>query len=258
MFAESHGLSQWSDFSDEVALRYQASLGPPLAPSTAQRKLSALRALLKFLRKRGTVGAELPSTGGFSRRRALPKALSEVQMNLLLGAMDVRTPSGLRDRALFEIIYGAGLRVSEALGLRLEQIDLDELSLTVTGKREKTRWVPIPSETARWLGRYLDEARPKLLKRPSALVILSNRGNAMNRAVAYANLAKYERIAGVEAHTSPHILRHSYAVHLLKGGADLRSVQELLGHSSIETTQVYTHLDMTEVTKKYRSAHPRD
>ncbi|MBL8059950.1 MAG: tyrosine-type recombinase/integrase [Chthonomonas sp.] len=257
-FAEGHGVASWQEFGDEVTLRYQASLGPPLAPSTAQRKLSALRSLLKFLKKKGRGIEELPSTGGFKRRRILPKALSESQMTRLLGAMDVRTPSGLRDRALFELLYGAGLRITEALTLRIEQVNLEEHALTVTGKREKTRWTPIPSETGRWIARYLDESRPKLMKRASALLILSDRGNAMNRAVAYANLEKYERIAGIEAHVSPHVLRHSYAVHLLKGGADLRAVQELLGHSSIETTQVYTHLDMDEVAKNYRKAHPRD
>lgn len=245
--------------NDEVVLRYQSSLGPPLAPSTARRKLSALRALLKFLKKRGRAGeSELPSTGGFKRRKTLPKALSEAQMNRLLGAMDVRTAPGLRDRALFELLYGAGLRISEALSLRIEQLNLEEEALTVTGKREKSRWIPIPSETGRWLGKYLDESRPKLSKRASALVILSDRGNPMSRAVAYQRLGKYEALAGIEDHTSPHVLRHSYAVHLLRGGADLRAVQELLGHESIETTQVYTQLDMDEVTRNYRSAHPRD
>lgn len=217
-----------------------------------------MRALLKYLKKRGHEIADLPSTGGYKRRRILPKALTEMQMNMLLGAMDTRSPSGLRDRALFELLYGAGLRISEALGLRIEQVSLEERALTVTGKREKTRWMPIPLETSRWLARYLDEARPKLSKRASSLLILSDRGNKMNRAVAYANLAKYEHLAGINAHCSPHVLRHSYAVHLLKGGADLRAVQELLGHASIETTQIYTQLDMDEVTKNYRKAHPRE
>ncbi len=258
-FFEGLGISGWTEIDEPATLRYQASLGPPLAPTTARRKLSALRALLKFLKKRGRLGdTELPSTGGFKRRKILPKALSEANLNALLGAMDVRTPPGLRDRALFELLYGAGLRISEALSLRTEQVNLDQLALTVIGKREKSRWLPIPEQTAVWLAAYLATARPKLQKRPSALVILSDRGNAMSRAVAYQRLAKYEQLAGIEAHSSPHILRHSYAVHLLKGGADLRAVQELLGHESIETTQVYTHLDMDEVTKNYRKAHPRD
>lgn len=248
----------WSEVNEELMLRYQATLGPPLAPSTARRKLSALRALLKHLRRTGERPAgELPSTGGFRRQRLLPKALSQQDMNRLLAAMSGEDPASLRDRALFEMLYGAGLRISEALGLKFDQLRLEEGSVSVTGKRGKTRWTPLPLGTIEHVRAYLEQGRPALARRSSPWVILSDRGNAMSREVAYQKLRRYQIEAGLEAHVSPHVLRHSYAVHLLKGGADLRVVQELLGHESIETTQVYTHLDMDAVQEAYRKAHPR-
>lgn len=219
--------------------------------------MSALRSLLKFLKRRGVViGTELPDTGGFKKPKLLPKALSLEQMMALLETPDLATPTGLRDRALMELIYGAGLRVSEAIELRLEALHLDTAAVTVTGKRGKTRWVPLPAETIAWIDRYTDTARPRLSKKPIALLLLSNRGLPLLRQTAYAILRRHATRAGLE-HVSPHTLRHSYAVHLLKGGADLRAVQELLGHESIATTQVYTQLDLDEVRRKYKAAHPR-
>lgn len=237
--------------------RYHASLGPPIAASTAQRKLSALRSFLKFLKRRGAGPAgDLPSTGGFKKPRRLPKALSIGQLQQILEAPDLAKPSGIRDRALMELIYGAGLRVSEAVGLGVERLDLDTATVIVTGKREKTRAVPLPAQTIAWLERYLADARPKLVRRPSGLLLISDRGRGMCRQVAFDKLRRYAAASGM-AKVSPHTLRHTYAVHLLKGGADLRAVQELLGHESIATTQVYTQLDLDEVVEKYRAAHPR-
>lgn len=256
-FFASIGLSSFAEASPVSISRYQSSLGPPLAPATAQRRMSSLRSLLKFLKKRG-LGApgELPQTGGYRRAKRLPKALSVEALEQLLALPDAATPTGLRDRALMELIYGAGLRVSEAVGLRLAELDLDSAALTVTGKREKTRWIPLPAETIHWIERYLHDSRPKLAKSTSALLILSDRGKPMLRQTVLARLAAYAKAAGLEK-VSPHTLRHTYAVHLLRGGADLRAVQELLGHESIATTQVYTQLDLEEVARKYRSAHPR-
>lgn len=156
-----------------------------------------------------------------------------------------------------ELIYGAGLRISEAVELRTDALELDSAALRVTGKRGKTRWLPLPSGTIRWIERYLQEARPKLAKTPRAEVMISDRGLALRRTTAALNLAKHARAAGLESKISPHTLRHSYAVHLLQGGADLRAVQELLGHESVATTQVYTQLELAEVQRQYRKAHPR-
>ncbi len=257
-FFSKVGVSQWHGLAPAQLMKYEASLGAPLARTTAQRRLSSLRSFLKFLKKegRGPEG-ELPSTGGFRKAKALPKALSFEQITALLNAPDIGTPEGLRDRALFELVYGAGLRISEALTMPLEWMDLQDEVLRVQGKRGKIRVVPLPGETTKWVRRYMKDGRPKLLRKPSTLVILSDRGLPLMRQTAYKRLAALCKQAGLPAGIGPHTLRHSYAVHLLKGGADLRAVQELLGHESIGTTQVYTQLDMGEVQRKYRNAHPR-
>jgi integrase/recombinase XerD len=258
VFFSKLGVRQWNSMTPAQLMKYEASLGSPLARTTAQRRLSSLRSFLKFLKKEGRgPDGELPSTGGFRKAKSLPKALSLEQITALLNSPDVSTPEGLRDRALFEMVYGAGLRISEALTLPIEWLDLDAEVLRVTGKRGKTRIVPLPSETARWVKKYIREARGKLAKKPSPLLILSDRGLPLMRQTAYKRLAAICKEAGLPAGIGPHTLRHSYAVHLLKGGADLRAVQELLGHESIATTQVYTQLDMGEVQRKYRNAHPR-
>lgn len=214
--------------------------------------------MLKYLKKNGRgPGVELPTTKGAKAPKRLPKALSLDELASLLRSPDVATPVGLRDRALMELVYGAGLRISEAVGLRMEELDLDSAALRVTGKRGKTRWLPLPRYTIPWLERYIEEARPKLLKRPVAELFVSAHGNRLSRQNAYMALQKHVRAAGIKRNVGPHALRHTYAVQLLKGGADLRAVQELLGHASINTTQVYTKLDMDEVASRYRKAHPR-
>jgi integrase/recombinase XerD len=256
-FFSARGLLAWEDLTAAEQVAFEATLGPPLARTTAQRRVSALRSFLKFL-KRNRVGpaADLPNTGGFRKPKALPKALTREQMEALLATPDLETAPGLRDRAAMELIYGAGLRVSEAVGLRTTDLDLDVAVARVTGKRGKTREVPLPAGTVAWLGRYLDEARPALAKRALANVLVSDRGRPMLRQTVYDRLERYTKLAGLEPF-GPHVLRHTYAVHLLRGGADLRAVQELLGHASIATTQVYTHLDLEEVRRKYDQAHPR-
>jgi integrase/recombinase XerD len=251
------GLDRWSDLSAPLLLAFETSLGPPLARTTAQRRISALRSFLKYLKRQRTAPeTDLPSTGGFRKAKHLPKALALADLERLFAAADLTTPTGLRDRALFELIYGAGLRVSEAVSLTRDAIRGDEGLLRVTGKRDKTRVVPLPDVTARWLRRYLEDARPKLAVKPLHVVILSDRGRPMSRQLAYARLDRMATMAGLDD-VSPHVLRHTYAVHLLQRGADLRAVQELLGHESIATTQIYTELKLDEVAQRYRAAHPR-
>jgi integrase/recombinase XerD len=217
--------------------------------------------LLKFL-KRNNAGpvADLPQTGGFRKPKLLPKALTEEKLNQLLSQPDISKPEGLRDRALLELVYGAGLRISECVELEMDGLSLDDETVRVTGKRGKTRIVPLPMSTVQWVRSYLTGARAELAKRSrraSARVFLSDHGAALLRQRAYTVLHEYSKQAGLPDGVSPHTLRHSYAVHLLKGGADLRAVQELLGHESVATTQIYTQLDLEEVRKKYESAHPR-
>ena len=253
----SVGVADWRGVTADLVLRYQASLGGE-KPATLMRRTSSLRSLLKFLKKNGHgPEAELPSLTGVRRPKRLPKALGLEELTALLNAPDVSKPEGLRDRALMEIVYGAGLRISEAVELRMEELDLDTAAFRVTGKRGKTRWLPVPRFTLPWIERYIQEGRPKLVKRPKAQVFVGTRGGRLSRQNAYLLLQKHAKKAGIKKKVSPHVLRHTYAVHLLQGGADLRAVQELLGHASISTTQVYTQLDMEEVKKKYRVAHPR-
>jgi len=256
-FFRAQGLTDWPDIAPEGVLRFSTSLRPALSASSAQRHMSSLRSLLKFLKRRGVeLATELAETGGFKPPKRLPKALTLEQLHALLRSPDLTKAPGMRDRALMELIYGAGLRVSEAVGLRIESLHLDSAAVTITGKRGKTRWVPLPAETIAWIDRYLESARSRLAKKPSAHLLLSNRGLPLLRQTAYAILRGHAIRAGLQ-HVSPHTLRHTYAVHLLKGGADLRAVQELLGHESIATTQVYTQLDLDEVLRKFRAAHPR-
>lgn len=253
----ARGRTAWDQTDADDLDALTADLGG-FAPATRRRRLSGLRALLKFLKRRGAGPAvDLPSAGGIRLPARLPKALPAEVLDRLLSAPDPATPGGLRDRTLMELIYGTGLRISEAVGLPMAQLDLDSAALTVTGKRGKTRWVPIPAQTIAWLERYLESGRPKLLRRPIEPLIVSDRGLSMRRTTAYQRLQAYARAAGVEVDVGPHVLRHTYAVHLLQGGADLRAVQELLGHESIATTQVYTQLDLAEVEARYRRSHPR-
>ena len=244
--------------SAETLTRYQASLGPPLKVTTLRRRVSSLRSLLKFLKKHHEgPSCELPSVSGTRLPKRLPKALPLDQLERLLAAPDLAKPQGLRDRAFMETVFGAGLRVSEACGLQASELSLDTAALRVTGKRGKTRWVPLPSLTVPWIERYLVEGRPHLAKRPVGEVFLDGHGRPLSRSMAYRILEKHAKSAGIAQHVGPHVLRHTYAVQLLKGGADLRAVQELLGHASVSTTQVYTQLDTEEVRRKYVAAHPR-
>lgn len=252
------GVTDWTQVQNEQVSAFEVQLGKQVLRSSLMRKMSALRSLLKFLQRRGNeLACTLPSTGGFKKAKALPKAVQLPSLEAILNFPDTTKPEGLRDRALLELIFGAGLRISEAVDLETSGIEKELGQVRVMGKRQKVRVVPVPVTTLQWLTRYLAEARPKLCKRPSPRVFLGLRGGPLSRQQAYNLLASYARQAGYELPIGPHALRHTYAVELLKGGADLRSVQELLGHASIATTQVYTGLDMQEVKNRYQRAHPR-
>lgn len=242
----------------EDFVKYQTRLGKSFSASTARRRTSALRSLLKFLNRQGELKeGVLPSAAVVRLPKRVPKALSLEELDSLLCSPDLGTASGIRDRTFMEIVYGTGLRVSEAVGLRLDELDLDSAAFRVTGKRSKVRWVPIPRHTMPWIELYLKSARPQLVKRPVAEMFLGDRGAKLSRQSAYMLLDKHRRRAGIPKAVSPHTLRHTYAVHLVQGGADLRAVQELLGHASISTTQVYTQLDLAHVRQTYDKSHPR-
>lgn len=239
-------------------LDYQQFVTKQFAPSSARRKISSLRSFLKFLVKSGIqVTTDLPTSSGIKLPKRLPKAIAIEKLQEMMDVPNLSTPVGIRDRTLMEIVYGTGLRVSEAINLRTNEIDLNHGVFRVMGKREKTRIVPLPEHTMPWIPRYLEESRPKLVKPGVATFFVGSRGKPLSRQSAYAIIDQCRRLAGINESVSPHTLRHTYAVHLIQGGADIRAVQELLGHSSIATTQVYTQLDLETIVEHYKKAHPR-
>ncbi len=188
----------------------------------------------------------------------LPKSLSEAQVEALLNAPDTDTALGLRDRAMLELIYASGLRVSELVNLPLLSLNMREGVLRITGKGDKERLVPFGEEAGDWLQRYLDMARNELLaKKNSPAVFVTQRGVAMSRVMFWMLIKKYALLADIHAPLSPHTLRHAFATHLLNHGADLRAVQMLLGHADISTTTIYTHVARERLKQLHAQHHPR-
>jgi site-specific recombinase XerD len=229
------------------------------SPATVARKLASVRSLYAFLLRTGRVAqnpADLvpaPKAG-----RKLPKVLTVAQIEEVLGAVPVRTPLEVRDQAMLELAYSSGLRSAEVVDLDLDSLDLPGGRVKVIGKGSRHRLVPVgePAEAA--IRRYLEEGRPDLLSDPEQeALFLSRSGRRLSTSDVSRRLAVRVRKAASAGGISPHTLRHSFATHLLEGGADLRSIQELLGHSSISTTQVYTHLDTARLRDVYAESHPR-
>ncbi|MGE5359068.1 MAG: site-specific tyrosine recombinase XerD [Bacteroidales bacterium] len=189
---------------------------------------------------------------------ALPKFLTLEEVDRLIAQPDVSTPLGLRDRALIEVLYATGLRVSELVGLRAADINLEAGYLVCTGKGSKQRLVPIGDAATGWVRRYQAEARPTLVKRAAAArLFVNSRGGALSRVGFWKNLKRYALAAGLPPDISPHVLRHSFATHLLDRGADLRAIQMMLGHSDLSTTQIYTHVLEARLRSVYDRFHPR-
>ena len=240
----SRGL-ELDDVDVRVLSEYVADLGrrrPKLAPATVGRKLSAVRALL-----RSALGpARVPDASLAPKRpRRLPSAPKADEVDALLDGFDRDGPLGLRNRALVELVYSAGLRSAEAVGLDLQDVDFDQELVHVRGKGGKERTVPLGEEAAVRLGRYLRDGRPQLARGAENAVFLSARGRRLDTSTL-------RRMT-----PNPHRLRHAFATHLLEGGADLRVIQELLGHSSLSTTQIYSHVDGRRLRRVYDKAHPR-
>lgn len=228
------------------------------ARSTA-RLLSALRHFYRLLQRDGKINEDPTLLVDAPKLpRGLPKALAEGEVEALLGA-PAENPLGLRDKAMLELMYAAGLRVSELVGLRADEVNLRQGVLRVTGKGGKERLVPIGGEALHWLQRYIDESRPLLLKggRVDALFVTARRAG-MTRQMFWNLVKKHARTAGIAAaRISPHVLRHSFATHLLNHGADLRALQMLLGHSSLSTTQIYTLVAKEGLKRLHAEHHPR-
>ena len=229
-----------------------------LAASSVERTASAVKGFHRFMLTDEISGtlptADLPLP---SKPQRLPDVISREAAARLLDQPFPATPSGLRDHAVLEVLYGCGLRASELCGLDERTVLLDEGVLRVFGKGAKERVVPILGAASEALGRYLDQGRGALVgRRPCAAVFLNARGGRLSRQSVHAIVEKYGRVVGIRG-LHPHTLRHSFATHLLEGGADLRVVQELLGHANVATTQLYTHLDRTHIRRVYLAAHPR-
>lgn len=226
--------------------------------SSMARKLAALRTFFRYLTKEGLLQSnpfKLLSTPKAARR--LPKFLDPQVLEALLAEPDIATPLGLRDRAMLELLYSSGMRVGEIASLRVDQIDWIEGEIVILGKGSKERVVLLDARACEWGQRYAREARP-LLARPETQTLFVNRdGDTLNPRSIQRMLRKYAQSLGIDHAITPHTLRHTFATHLLEGGADLRVVQELLGHASLSTTQIYTHVSQERLRDVYRKAHPR-
>lgn len=231
-----------------------------ISPRSRARALAAMRGLFRYLTGRGRLQADptelLKVREG---RRRLPRALRSDEVERLLDVVPTGTGSGVRDRAMLEVAYGCGLRVSELVGLQLGDVDLEEGLVRVRGKGGKHRLVPLGDMAVEWLRRWLADGRPAQVRRVAeAAVFLGRGGRPMSRQWFARMLKRYAAMAGIDAgRVSPHVLRHSFATHLLAADADLRAVQAMLGHARIVTTEVYTHVDRERLQQVYRRHHPR-
>jgi integrase/recombinase XerD len=232
---------------------------PAAAPATLQRKIACLRSFYRHLRRDGVLDGDPTSELRAPRSRArLPKVLSRDEVVRLLQQPQGSSLAALRDRALLETMYACGLRASEAISLQLSELDLEAGIVRARGKGSKERIVPIGTKAVESLGIYLDKARPCLVgPRDETRVFVNLRGGGLSRQGLYKIVQRHARSAGLERRMSPHTLRHTFATHLLAGGCDLRSLQEMLGHADIGTTQVYTHLSAERLRDVYFDAHPR-
>jgi integrase/recombinase XerD len=251
-----------ADFLADLATGHRARNGdarPPCSPATINRKAAALRSFYRHLRREELVvddptAALTPP----AKSRKLPQVLSYAEIKRLLESASGSEPIALRDRALLEVMYGCGLRASEAVGLEVGEVDLRRGFVRPHGKGSKERIVPIGREASAAVTRYLRSGRPKLVgSKPEPKLFVNFRGGSLTRQGLYKIIQGHAREVGLDAKMSPHTLRHTFATHLLSGGCDLRSVQEMLGHADVSTTQLYTHLSGERIKEVYFKAHPR-
>jgi integrase/recombinase XerD len=230
-----------------------------LSASSIKLIVVALKIFFRYLTGKGEVTRDPTEALSLPRiERYLPETLNEMQVEQLIDSIDTKAPHGLRDRAMIEVLYASGLRISELANSRLENFSVEDRILRVTGKGNKTRLVPVGRKACEALASYLSMERPKLVKRRSGSeIFLSERGTKLTTARIWQIVKKHAKLSGLEANIYPHLLRHSFATHLLSNGADLRIIQEMLGHADISTTQVYTHVDQQRLKAVHRQFHPR-
>jgi integrase/recombinase XerD len=253
------GENDVADFA--ASLRQPVGEVPALSASSAARVVVSVRTFHRFAAREGLTSVDpARDVRPSAIPRRLPKALPYEQVQALIeNAGDVATPEGLRGRALVEFLYGTGTRISEAVGLDVDDVDLETMTVVVTGKGDKQRMLPIGEFAAEALSAYLVRGRPALAPkgRGSSRLFLNSLGRPLSRQSAYGVLQAAARRAQITSHVSPHSLRHSFATHLLERGADVRVVQELLGHASVTTTQIYTMVTVDTLREVYATSHPR-
>jgi integrase/recombinase XerD len=232
---------------------------PPVAAATLQRKAACLRSFYRHLRREGVIAHDpTANLRGPRKTQRLPEVLTRDEVLRLLHSPKGKSPAALRDRALLELMYACGLRASEATGLEIADIDLDEGMLRARGKGSKERVVPVGRDAISALRSYAEHGRPELVGlRNERHVFVNSRGSGLTRQGLYKIIKGHAQSAGLDGRVSPHTLRHTFATHLLSGGCDLRVLQEMLGHADIATTQVYTHLSSGRLRDVYFAAHPR-
>ena len=244
-----------ADLSEFIAGLREQGLGP----RSAARCVHAVRGLYRFGVREGRIETDpMENLRAPKVFRGLPRYLAPARVEALLEAPDTKTPLGMRDRAILEVMYATGLRASEVISLVPEDVDLAIGLLRCIGKGNKERLVPVGREARKWVVRYLEEARPTLLRRsPARTLFLNHRGGRLSRMGLWGIVRKNALLAGVARGLTPHVLRHSFATHLLERGADLRALQAMLGHADISTTQIYTHVTRERLRRIYDQFHPR-
>lgn len=259
---QAHAMSpRWSDVDRDALLRYMLDMKEKAyRPTTIARKIAATKSLFGFLFNEGLIRAD-PTENLASPKigRSLPKPLTIQEVRQLLDKVSKGTgPETLRDIAMFELLYATGMRVSEVVSLNKENVNLEGAFVRCFGKGSKERVLPVYPDAVKKLQTYLEEGRPKLPVNPGENALFVNqKGGRLTRQGFWQILKGHVAAAGIKANVTPHTFRHSFATHMLSGGADLRSLQELLGHANISTTQVYTHLTSEGIRKAYDKAHPR-
>ncbi len=259
-WGEQQSVAGWQNVTLAHLTRFLAERkASGLMAGSLRLEIIAMKILFRFLEGRGKVTRDQAEALMSPKlEQYLPDTLNEPQMEDLIECVDTSKPLGRRDRAMLELLYASGLRVSELVGAKLENLNLDEGFIRVTGKGNKTRLVPVGGRAREALDDYIEQERPKLVKRHSGSdVFLSVRGRGLTTTRAWQICKKRAQEAGIESNVYPHLLRHSFATHLLGHGADLRVIQELLGHADIATTQIYTHVDRHQLKDVHRKFHPR-
>jgi len=259
-FLEQRKVTDWSQVDETTICSWTAHLGQSeYARSTQARKLSAVRMLARHLVREGVRKndfTELASAPKLSRK--LPEVLTYKELKCLLEAPSTATPHGLRDRAILELFYSSGLRVSELCEVPLQSVNLDEGYIRVLGKGAKERIAPIGSAAVTAVRNYLATGRPRFVKaKTGSELFLSQQGRAISRKMVWVMIRQHAAKVGIKKPIKPHLLRHSFATHLLEGGADLRTIQEMLGHSDISTTQIYTSVQANRLADEHALYHPR-